>query len=233
MIESLYDKWQYLSRYNHWIAWNLFLAFIPFVLSFYLFRGYLSHFNRRSARSTIAQTPAQAINLSRSPWWWIALAVYIAFLPNAPYVLTDIIHLIQATWATPSFVIVTFFYIPLHAGAILLAFEFYVIAVINQGAYLRRIGWAKYVLWVEGLTHILCAVGIYLGRFLRLNSWDIIVTPKSVVMITLNELTQKRPLAVMAVSALVLGLLYWIMKQVTIGILLRIRELREHQHHFD
>jgi uncharacterized membrane protein len=227
MIDSLYLKWQYLSRYNNWIAWNLFLAFIPLVLSFYLFRRRFPSAQLQGASSAVP------IGWPRSPLWWIALATYIAFLPNAPYVLTDIVHLIQATWATPSVVIVTFFYIPLHVSAILLAFEAYVVSLINQGAYLRRLGRGRYILWVEALTHILCAIGIYLGRFIRLNSWDIVVAPRSVVATTLNELTQRRPLVVMAVTALILALLYWVVKQLTLGILLRIREVRAGQHHFD
>ncbi len=60
--------------HSGWISWNLFLAFIPMVLSFWLFR--------RSTRPT--------------PPWWIIFLVYAAFLPNAPYLLTDIIHTIQA-----------------------------------------------------------------------------------------------------------------------------------------
>jgi uncharacterized membrane protein len=212
MVQNLYQKWDYLNRYNEWIAWNLFLAAIPLVISFYLFR--------RSSTQ-------------RSPLWWIGLAVYIAFLPNAPYVLTDIIHMIQAIWSTPSLWIVTFFYIPIHMGAILLAFEAYVVSLINQSFYLRRIGLKQHIFRAELLTHILCAIGIYLGRFLRLNSWDIVTAPKNVALVSLNELTGKGPLVVMVVTAIILAILYWLMKQVTIGILLRIKEWQNDSHHFD
>jgi uncharacterized membrane protein len=212
MLLAVFEKLERLHRYNAWIAWNLFLAFIPLVISFYLFR-----------RS----------KTQRSPLWWVCFAVYVAFLPNAPYVLTDIIHLVSATWATSSVVIVTFFYIPIHLGAILLGFEAYVISLINQSFYLRRIGLKKYIFGAELLTHILCAIGIYLGRFVRLNSWDIITAPKDVLLATLNDLTGKGPLAVIVVTVLILTLLYWVMKQVTIGVLLRMKEVRSGQHHFD
>lgn len=59
------------------------------------------------------------------------------------------------------------------------------------------------------------------------------MAPRSVVATTLNGLTQRRPLAVMVVTALILAVLYWVMKQRTLGILLRIREIRAGQHHFD
>jgi uncharacterized membrane protein len=212
MVRSIYQKWQYLHQYNGWIAWNLFLAFIPLSLSFYLFR-------QSSAR--------------RSLGWWIVFAIYAAFLPNAPYVLTDVVHLIAATWANPSVWVITLFYIPLHVGAMIAGFEAYVISLINQSAYLRRSGLKRYIIPFEWLTHILCALGIYLGRFRRLNSWDIVRAPQDVILATLNDLTEKRPLIVIALTALILGALYWIMKQVTIGILLRFKELRAKEHSFD
>ena len=236
MEDVLYRGFQYLSRYNGWIAWNLFLAFIPLCLSFILFRrssilirgsatpARLSPFRSRSDRNT---TPP------RSVAWWILLVVYGAFLPNAPYVLTDIIHLIQATWATPSVWVITLFYIPLHLGAIALAFGAYVVSLINQSAYLRRGGLKQYIFGVELLTHSLCAVGIYLGRFVRLNSWDLVTDPHNVLLATLNDLTGKRPLAVILATVLILTVMYWVMKQVTIGLLLRFRELRNDQHTFD
>lgn len=212
MIWSTYQKWQYLHQYNGWIAWNLFLAFIPLLLSFYLFR-----------RSSI----------QRNLIWWVILAVYAAFLPNAPYVLTDVVHLIAATWAIPSVWIITLFYIPLHVGAMIAGFEAYVVSLINQSAYLRRAGLKRYIIPLEWAAHVLCALGIYLGRFRRLNSWDIIRAPQDVILATFNDLTAKRPLIVISVTVLILGVLYWVMKQVTIGILLRFKELRAKEHRFD
>jgi uncharacterized membrane protein len=235
MKDVLYQGFQYLSRYNGWIAWNLFLAFIPLCLSFILFRkssGLISKSATPLKMSPFRSSGRKAI-LSKSVAWWILLAVYGGFLPNAPYVLTDIIHLIQATWATPSVWVITLFYVPLHLGAIALAFEAYVVSLINQSAYLRRAGLEQYIFSVELLTHSLCAVGIYLGRFLRLNSWDLVTSPHNVLLATLNDLTGKRPLAVILATVLILTVLYWMMKQVTIGLLLRFRELRQDQHFFD
>ncbi len=240
MEDILYRGFQYLSRYNGWIAWNLFLALIPLLISFLLFRRslILKYFGIASPTappiaSNRLTVSSRALSQHRSAAWWILLAVYGAFLPNAPYVLTDIIHLIQATWATPSVWVITLFYIPLHLGAITLAFEAYVIALINQGAYLRRIGLQKYIFWAELFTHLLSAVGIYLGRFLRFNSWDLVTGSHNVLLATLNDLTGRRPMAVMLATAFILAIFYWMMKQVTIGILLRLRELRSNQHTFD
>ncbi len=194
------------DRHSGWIVWNLFLAFIPLALSFWLFR-------RR--------------HISRTPLWWLLLIVFIAFLPNAPYLLTDIIHLIRAIRAGYSAWIITIIFIPLHLFAILAGLEAYVISLLNQGHYLKQVGAKQFVLEAELLAHALCAIGIYLGRFKRFNSWDLITQPGAILVDTLNQLTSKRPLAVMIITFVVIAVTYWLAKQVTIGVVLRIRQLRQ------
>ncbi len=194
--------------YSGWILWNLFLAFIPFVLSFWLFRRQTN---------------------DRSAVWWLGWLVFLAFLPNAPYLLTDIIHLIRgirvgyATW------IIALVFIPLHIAAITSGFEAYVIALINQGHYLKRQGQRQLVLWSELAIHGLCAIGIYLGRFQRLNSWDLVTDPGNVLLTTVNDLTEKLPLLVVVITFAILTVSYWIMKQITLGLLLRFRYAHRHK----
>jgi len=188
--------------YSGWIALNLFLAFIPLALSFWLF---------------------QRKNRQRDWFWWLVFLVFVAFLPNAPYVLTDIIHLLRGVQAGHSFYIITLIFIPLHLIAIVLGFEAYVVSLIKQGNYLKRQGAKQYVLWSELLAHALCAIGIYIGRFLRFNSWDLVSSPGNVVMTTMNELTQRRPLVVVMLTFIILAGLYWSMKQITLGLVLRVR----------
>ncbi|SRR5579883_684924 len=189
--------------YSGWILWNLFLAVIPLVLSFWLFR-------RKTDR--------------RSLIWWVIWVVFIAFLPNAPYLLTDIIHLIRGTRMGYATWIIALVFIPIHLIAILGGFEAYVVSLINQGYYLKRLGFRQYVLWSELAVHALCAIGIYLGRFRRLNSWDLVTSPGNVLVITINDLTAKRPLLVILITFGILAAFYWIMKQVTLGLLLRFRD---------
>lgn len=194
------------NGYSGWIVWNLFLALIPMVLSFWLFRW------PHSARTLV---------------WWIGLVVFIAFLPNAPYLLTDIIHLIGAARSTPSIWIVTLFFVPLHSFAIISGFEAYVISLINQGHYLKKQGAGQYVKWAEILVHILCAIGIYLGRFIRFNSWDLITNPRNVLLVSFNQLTSRFPVIVILITVLGLILLYWIMKQITLGLVLRFQHVNK------
>lgn len=190
--------------YSGWILWNLFLAFIPLVFSFWLYRRKVQ---------------------TRSLLWWIGFAVFIAFLPNAPYVLTDIIHLIRGTTEVSTWVI-TLFFIPIHVFAILLGFEAYVVSLINQGLYLKRQGAGKFILLSELLTHALCAIGIFLGRFRRYNSWDLVTDPDRILSNTLDDLTSKLPLVVMLITFIILVVLYWVFKQITLGLALRMKYAR-------
>lgn len=184
------------------VVWWIALVFISIGMSFLLF-------NRpKSARTFL---------------WWLGLVSFIAFLPNAPYVLTDIIHLIKGTRSSGIQIwLIVLVFIPVHTAAILLGFEAYVLSILNQAYYLKKRGKEKLILPAELLIHALSAIGIYLGRFVRLNSWDIATDPTSVLITTLNALTTKRPAAVVFVTFIILTVLYWIMKQVTLGIKLRI-----------
>lgn len=259
--------------YSGWILWNLFLASVPLLLSFGLFRrqaipkpwwwaagvlvgglgvvGLLPRlpragrglFNLLQAGGVatllwllvvIALTAALTIRIFKKQqtpkgWlWWVGLVVFFAFLPNAPYVLTDVIHLIRGTSSgeIPVWVVALVF-IPLHAAAILLGFEAYVISILNLASYLKEHGARALILPIELTIHALCAVGIYLGRFLRLNSWDIVTAPTSVLTDTLDALTSKRPAAVIFVTFVILASLYWVLKQITLGLKLRIRYARQ------
>ncbi|MBE9046206.1 DUF1361 domain-containing protein [Pleurocapsales cyanobacterium LEGE 10410] len=204
MEAILADAFTAFNKYSGWIVWNLFLAFIPLVISFGLFL-------RRSKK--------------RSLLWWLGFVVFIAFLPNAPYLLTDIIHLIEAIRAGYSIWITTLIFIPLHLLAILVGWEAYVISLINQSHYLRKHGARKLVFPSELLTHALCAVGIFLGRFRRFNSWDLVTKPDVLMVSTLSDLTTKKPLLVIAITFVILSILYWLTKQITLGTLLRAKQL--------
>ena len=85
----------------------------------------------------------------RSIFWWVGFLVFITFLPNAPYVLTDIIHLIDDIRRNYSVWIITLAIIPQYLLFILLGFEAYVLSVIYLGDYLRGLGWGKFILWAE------------------------------------------------------------------------------------
>ncbi len=204
MESILAEAFGAFNKYSGWIVWNLFLAFIPLLLSFWLFL-------RRTKK--------------RSLFWWLGLIIFIAFLPNAPYLLTDIIHLIEAIRAGYSIWITTLVFIPLHLLAIWAGWEAYVVSVINQGHYLKRHGAVKFVFVSELMIHALSAIGIFLGRFRRFNSWDVVTKPDILFMSTISDLTAKKPLVVIAITFIILTILYWLTKQITLGTLWRIKHL--------
>jgi len=191
--------WDVLWSNSRWMTWNLFLAFVPLVLSLWLFR-------RRRHRSSI---------------WWLGFLVFFGFLPNAPYVLTDVIHLIEDIRQIDSVWMISLVVIPVYLLFILAGFEAYVLSLINLGYYLNRIGQSKWILGAELMTHALSAVGIYLGRFLRFNTWDFITQPDALATSVVEDVIGKRPLVIIAITFVVIASLYWIMKRVTLGILLQ------------
>lgn len=193
------------SIYSGWIAWNLFLAFIPLALSFWLFRR-----------------PSKVRDLL----WWKGFVVFLAFLPNAPYLLTDIIHLIRGTRSGYSPWVIALVFIPLHLTAILLGFEAYVVSLINQSYYLKRIGAKAWILWSELGTHAVCAIGVFIGRFRRFNSWDLVTDPGNIITTTIDDLTDRLPAIVMLLTFVILTILYWVFKQITLGLKLRVEYAR-------
>ncbi|MEM9540350.1 MAG: DUF1361 domain-containing protein [Cyanobacteria bacterium P01_E01_bin.42] len=192
-----------LSR-SRFIAWNLFLAFIPLALSIWLFK-------RAKSRSWL---------------WWLGLLTFVAFLPNAPYVLTDTIHLINFIRFGYSIWIVTLILIPQYTLFIAAGFGAYVISLINLGDYLKQQGKARFIIPCELILHFLSAVGIFLGRFQRFNSWDFVTKPIEVLTTGIKNFYDPTTVFIIFITFAVLTVLYWLGKQVAIGLNLRFQQAR-------
>lgn len=131
-----------------YLVWNLVLAWVPFALAVLLVRSYAL---RRSALELAA----------------IGLA-WLLFLPNAPYVLTDFVHLGERHRLFDTLLIASFAFTSLALGfASLLLVQ---LVVTRAGGAL--LGWATAV-----GSLFAASVGIYLGRTLRFNSWDVVGRP--------------------------------------------------------
>jgi uncharacterized membrane protein len=195
VIELITTVLQVLQVNMRWMTWNLFLAFIPVALSVWLFR------NKRGGS-----------------WvWWLGFLSFYAFLPNAPYLLTDVIHLIDDIRRVQSIWMITLVLFPVYIVVIFGGFEAYVISLINLGYYLHRNGKSKWIFPVELITHALSAVGIYWGRFLRFNSWDFITQPDAIITKGVEEILGKQPLIIIAITFVILWGLYWFMKRITLA----------------
>ncbi len=200
MKDFLIEAVKIVIRNADWMGWNLFLAIVPLGLSFILFgRGGRRH---------------------RSILWWIGVLTFVAFLPNAPYILTDIIHFISDVQRNRSILTITLVYIPLYLAFLTLGFEAYVLSLLNVRSYLKRCGLARYVFKAEIALHALSAIGIYLGRFLRFNSWQI-VTHFDTVISSIDDLLAKRPLIAIAVTFIIISSLYSLLKPVHLALFSR------------
>jgi uncharacterized membrane protein len=133
------------------LVWNLILAWVPLVLALVVYDGY-----RRNG-SLLWLTPF--------------LALWLIFLPNAPYIVTDFVHL-DASSRAPLW----FDGVELSAFAwtgMLLGFvSLYLVHAVLRHRFGALAGWVV-VLSVLGLA----SVGVYLGRVKRWNSWELITQP--------------------------------------------------------
>jgi uncharacterized membrane protein len=150
-----------------WMTWNTLLAVLPALIAVPLFRH-------------------------RGPWRplrWMALGGFLLLLPNAPYVVTDLVHLRGDVAQAGSDATVYAGILPLYAAFVAIGFGCYAASLHEVGAWLRRIGRSQAIGAVELGLHALCAVGVLLGRVSRLNSWDTITQPESTMARALDTLS--------------------------------------------
>ena len=170
------------------IIWNLFLALIPLSLSFYLFRP-----------------PAL-----RNVVWWAIFIVFIAFLPNAPYILTDSIHILELSPNYPLWSVVLVL-LPQYILFIVAGFQAYVVSLMNLDSYLINQSAEQYQLPTNAVIHALCVVGVYIGRFERFNSWDFVTKPGEVILTTGADLLDVGKFLSIAIAFF----LIWLLSELT------------------
>ena len=206
IVDALSTALSAAHRSTYFMLWNTFLALIPWVLSPWLFRTNEA-FGIGNRTSTI-----------RRLGWWLGCALFVAFLPNAPYVLTDVIHLVGFIQEGTSLPVVVLVLIPQYLIFMLIGMEAYVAALINLGRYMAKQGKGQWVLAAELTLHMLGAIGIYLGRFPRFNSWDIITDPHRLALYVVRELLQPEPIVIVLITFVAIAALYWPLKQITLAL---------------
>lgn len=148
----------YKSDSDHYsfLVWNLFLAWIPFGMAWLA-----------SSAKNLPRPLMMAITLACSVLW-------LAFLPNAPYIMTDFQHLAKWDRAAPLWYDVLMLTWFAWNGLFLGVVSLFMMQQTVSRLFNRITGWV-FVVLVCGLS----GFGIYLGRFLRWNSWDIVRDPGS------------------------------------------------------
>jgi uncharacterized membrane protein len=185
VVRALRTQAQVDPRYP-FVGWNLLLAWIPLVLAYGI---------SWSARSKLA--------------WPLLLpfaAFWIVFLPNAPYLVTDLVHLRDGVNA-PNVILLA-----------LLAVTGLLIGVkavqLVQGAIERRFGTAAGWRAVQAIA-LLTACGVYLGRVVRWNSWTAILHPHVLVHAVVRSPSDpgRLLLALLATAVFAIGFYsaYWLL----------------------
>ena len=148
----------------------------------------------------------------RSFFWWIGVLLFIAILPNAPYILTDVIHFYDAVRAISSAWTITLVIVPTYMLFIGIGWFAYVFSLVNIRQYMSKNQLGAYLTITEFGLHLLCAIGIYIGRFLRFNSWSLVTEPKQFLQVLPGELLGKFPLVVILLTFIIITTLYAIFK---------------------
>ena len=151
-LAALLARWAYgeVGAYD-FLPWNLFLAWIPLVAAVAVYDA-----ERRGAGLSVLLPLG---------------AIWLLFLPNAPYLLTDFIHLGSRDDAPIWFDIVLFG--SFAWTGMLLGF----LSIFLVQAVVRHEAGAVWSWVLVGASLAASSFGIYLGRSLRWNSWDFVVRP--------------------------------------------------------
>jgi len=143
------------SFYLIFLVWNIFLAAIPYAITFFI------------------QLKKRWFTLK-----WIQIlifSIWLLFLPNAPYILSDFTHL---RWSPDGFLAMD--------AAIIFGFSLLGLLYMSysirdmQGLFFSTLS-PKQNLLLRISICLLVGFGIYLGRYLRWNSWDLIQNPAHLI----------------------------------------------------
>ncbi|MBP8033511.1 MAG: DUF1361 domain-containing protein [Bacteroidia bacterium] len=163
------------------LAWNLFLALIPWWISNYL-------------------KQKQSLQLKHIPLF----GIWLLFIPNSPYILTDLFHLRPRP------------YLPLWFDLVLvLSF-----ALIGMIVFLKSLNDMLSILkayvspmlftLLTPVVFWLISFGLYLGRYLRFNSWNVVNHPFRLMRQSFDILFEKDTIGFTLIFSVFMWFLYYI-----------------------
>lgn len=131
-----------------WMGWNLFLALVPYLLT-----------------RTAIRRPAWIEN---NRLFAILFTVWLVFLPNSFYIITDLFHL-ENRKAVPFWYDLALIFSFAWNGILL------GVASLRQMESFIQSKWPQVKEW-QFVYPIMAlnAFGVYIGRYLRYNSWDVV-----------------------------------------------------------
>jgi uncharacterized membrane protein len=171
------------------LIWNLILAWVPFLLAVVVYDRW------RRGRGRVSL---------------LALgALWLLFFPNAPYIVTDFVHLERTADAPYWYDAVTVSAFAWTGVLLGFASLFPMQTVVRQWRGVAA-GWM-----FAAFAIALGSLGIYLGRFLRLNSWDALehprVLPRIAHAVARDPFAYQEAIAVTVLFAIALGFAYFLL----------------------
>jgi len=164
------------------LIWNLFLAGIPYIIS---------QLARRSGR------------LKKFTFLLLSvLFFWLLFLPNAPYIITDLIHLNHINSNLIWFDALLLFLFA--ANGLLLG----ILSMVDIFTILKEKWNTIAASFSMILISFLTGFGIYLGRYLRWNSWELFTQPNNLFQDIITSLQNTKAVAVTVSMACLLLLLF-------------------------
>lgn len=144
------------TPYYTFLIWNLFLAWIPLIFA------YLTY----------------AFSIKRSILYILVplfSLVWLVFFPNAPYIITDMLHLTYGWDGAPLWFDIILLIWFSWTGLLLGIVSLYLMQEVVKKIFGKFFGWI-----LVFSVSFLSSVGVYLGRFLRWNSWDLLNNPAEI-----------------------------------------------------
>jgi uncharacterized membrane protein len=147
------------------LIWNLFLSWIPLGVSAIMSYRYSS---RTGGRKLVALVPLGI--------------VWLLFYPNAPYMITDFIHF-RNNYTFLIWYDLVIYSIFIWTSFLLGFVSIYLVNRIVEKETNKITGWL-FTLFILFLS----SYGIYLGRFIRWNSWDLLLNPLALLQSILGNI---------------------------------------------
>lgn len=172
--------------YLSFLMWNLFLAWLPYYFSTHL----LNYHQQKKASWKL----------------FVLFGLWLLFFPNSPYIITDLFHLTNHH-TMPLWYDLAIIFSVAWSGLILGFLSLMQVHHFLVQKFGESISW-----FMIAAIQLLCAYGIYLGRYQRYNSWDIVTNPVGLFVevsdLICNPFAHPKTIGVTGVFSVVLMLSY-------------------------
>ncbi len=139
---------------------------------------------------------------------------WLLFLPNAPYLITDMLHYEESSTAPywyDIFIVITAAWNGIALG---------LISLMNIEKFLAKHLSPKWVTVSVFLSLLLCSYGVFIGRFNRFNSWDIFTKPFELFWTSAHHILlpnlYPKAWAFTLICSILLSLVYFTLKKISI-----------------